>query len=68
MYPQSDHEIEYPSEACSPFLTPGPFQVELQSMNREMIIDGNTYSMIYLERDALDSQVVLVFFVDSSST
>lgn len=60
MYPQSDHEIEYPSEARSLFLTPCPFQVELQSMNRKMIIDGYTYNMIYHERDALDSQVVLV--------
>ena len=38
---------------------------EMQSMNGETIVDVNTYSMIYLDRDALDSQVVLVFFLDS---
>ena len=40
---------------------------EMQSMNGETIIDVNTYSMIYLDRDALDSQVVLVIFLDKSS-
>jgi hypothetical protein len=36
---------------------------EMQSMNRETIIYVNTYSMIYLDTDALDSQVVLMFFL-----
>ncbi|KAI5002875.1 hypothetical protein ZWY2020_027525 [Hordeum vulgare] len=38
---------------------------EMQCMNRETIIDVNTYSMIYLDRVALDSQVV--FFLYSST-
>lgn len=43
--------------------------MEVQGINGEIGIDGNTHSMIYLESDALDLQVVLVvFFLDSLST